>query len=648
MPRLSARLTAYILCCLLLLFGFTSSGYARLQPEADAELVWISFQTGNDLALLAGRLDIWEVDRDSDQVLAFISGEDAQWLEVAGYRVTPGPAPIQYPKSIPGYDCYRTIDEQNALIDSWVTVHPRLAQTRTIGQSYEGRSLRVLQLTNTETAGDKPVFLLIANIHGRELITNEAALDFAQYLLENYATDPDINWLLDHQVIYILASANPDGHVKNEPGEPWTWWRKNTQPYGTCNPFSYGVDLNRNAAFFWGNASPNPCDELYQGPVAGSEPETAAIAGLLRTLFPDQRGPNADDPAPASATGIFITLHSYGNLVLWPWAALYTPAPNASQLAMIGEKLARFNGYAPNAGSSLYPASGTTLDFAYGELGVASFLFEIGSSLDEFYPPCSRYEELISPNIQAFLYAARIARSPYETAFGPDVSNVRLVPASVNIGDTTVVTITVDDTQNGYLDIAGAELSIDSPPWKMGASTMMTAADGVFDTPVENASASLDTAQLSPGKHMVFLRGRDSSSNWGPVSAAFLEVVSPTFTLVPPAVTGYGKSDEQVLYSLQVTNTSPLSQTYSLTGSVPSWTTNYSPSQFSLSPADGSEVQLTVTIPTIDSLPVNQDEDRFTVSVTTITSPSLTHTAHITTRVLRDHAYLPLIVRVSQ
>ena len=73
-----------------------------------------------------------------------------------------------------------------------------------------------MRLTNHSTTGFKPRFFLMANIHGRELITNETAMVFIQKLLQGYGNDPDITWLLDYDEIYVLVSANPDGHVKNE------------------------------------------------------------------------------------------------------------------------------------------------------------------------------------------------------------------------------------------------------------------------------------------------------------------------------------------------------------------------------------------------------------------------------------------------
>ena len=69
------------------------------------------------------------------------------------------------------------------------------------------------------------------------------------------------------------------------------------------------------------------------------------MEALVTALVPDQRGPEMDDPAPDNTTGLFITLHSFGDLILWPWGHLAVDAPNKADLQAIGDKLATFNGY---------------------------------------------------------------------------------------------------------------------------------------------------------------------------------------------------------------------------------------------------------------------------------------------------------------
>jgi hypothetical protein len=246
--------------------------------------------------------------------------------------------------------------------------NPGLAEWTDIGDSWDkvtgggpaGYDIFVLRLTNESIPGDKPTFFLMAEIHARELVTAETAARLAEYLLANYGVDPDITWLLDYYKIYIVPMTNPDGRKMAETGD---WWLKNTDSDDGCtNPGSWGTDLNRNHSFKWnmGGSSGAPCDEVYHGPSAGSEPEVQAIQNFVLTIFPDQRGPGDSDPAPVDTTGLFITLHSYSQLVLWPWGWTSADSPNHTQLQTLGRKMAYFNSYTPQQSNDLYPTSGTS------------------------------------------------------------------------------------------------------------------------------------------------------------------------------------------------------------------------------------------------------------------------------------------------
>jgi hypothetical protein len=56
----------------------------------------------------------------------------------------------------------------------------------------------------------------------------------------------------------------------------------------------------------------------------------------------------------------------------------------------------------------------------------------------------------------------------------------------------------------------------------------MTPVDGAFDELVETVEAIIDISGLSPGRHMVFVRGQDVRDNWGVVSAQFIYTQAPT------------------------------------------------------------------------------------------------------------------------
>ncbi len=517
------KLTIFLIVILTLVLALPVSANG---PD-DRRLVQIAFASQAELAELAVRLDVWEVHRDADSpvsgyVVAYVSAAEADRLAAQGAGVREVTM-ASHPDTIPGFPCYRTVDELQAQLAAWGAQYPSLTYLSSLGGSYEGRPLSVMRLTNEATGLSKPVFFLMANIHGRELITPEMAMVYIQYLLENYNVDPDVTWLLNEHLIYVVVSANPDGHVKNEPGQPWAYWRKNTHPYGSCGAADYGVDLNRNYDWHWGGAGTDPCEDTYQGPSAASEPETQAVQNYLRSIFPDQRGPGESDPAPDTATGVMITLHSYSNLVMWPWGNTSADAPNAAQLQAFGRRMASFNNYTPQQSSDLYPTTGSTDDWSYGDLGVASFTFEMGT---DFYPSCSEYDSLIQPTLGSLLYAAKVARTPYITPFGPHTQDVTTTLPTALIGQPLPVQALIDDNDSKTTGqaIAAAEAYLDVAPWDGGTPYPLTATDGAFDETAEAVQGTIPTDGAQRGRHLVYVRGRDAQGYWGPISAMFVNL----------------------------------------------------------------------------------------------------------------------------
>lgn len=524
------------------------------EQPAQPVVARVEFSSQAELATLAQKLDIWEVNHDQGYLIALLSASQQQELLQAGYVVTvdmektgllfqPNQDLPGQTSGIPGFPCYRTVEETYADLSSLAVSHADIARWVKIGASWEkvtsggppGYDLDTLVLSNTHIPGPKPVFFLMAAIHAREYATAETATRFAEYLVNQYNVDPDVAWLLDHAEIHILAMANPDGRKLAETG---LYWRKNTDNDDGCSDSSaWGTDLNRNSSFNWGGsgASGNPCDETYHGPEAASEPETQALQNYVASIFPDQRGSNENDPAPETTMGTFITLHSYGDLVLWPWTWSTTPAPNSTQLQTLGRKLAYFNQYTPEQAVYLYPTTGSSDDWAYGELGIAAYTFEIGNT---FFQDCGTFENTIYPhNREALLYAFKAARRPYQNPAGPDSLNLSLSSAVVAAGTTAILNATADDTRyragsgEPVQAIAAVRFSIDQPSWETGAILQaMEAEDGTFDTSIEVAQAQLETFFLTPGRHTLFVESQDASGNWGVPSAIFLTVLDPDTT----------------------------------------------------------------------------------------------------------------------
>jgi carboxypeptidase T len=510
----------------------------------------ISFIDKQDLDHLARSLDIWSVDEASHTLIAQLTPLQRELLLAEGRQVViideltaalshPHQALSGQTTGIPGYPCYRTVEETYASLEQIAQQHPDLARWIDIGDSWDkitaggpaGYDLRVLQLTNHKIPNPKPVFFLMGAIHAREYVTAELATRFAEYLVNAYGNDPDITWLLDYSEVQILPVANPDGRKLAETG--WLW-RKNTDNRDGCSVANaYGIDLNRNYDFKWGGAgaSPEPCNEVYLGRSAASEPETQALQAYLTALYPDRRGPLDGDAAPADTSGLLISLHSYGQLVLWPWGWTSAPAPNAAQFQTLGRKFAFFNHAIPEQADALYATSGTTDEWLYGQLGSAAYTFEIGNA---FFQTCNTFETSLYPdNLQALLYGLKATRRPYQAPAGPDTLNINLSTNVVTSGEVISFTVTADDTRysggEASQSIAGARFSVDAPSWYSTTQTVpLQAADGVLDRPIEKLQGSLDTGMLSSGRHLLFIESQDSAGNWGAPSAQFFYLLDPT------------------------------------------------------------------------------------------------------------------------
>jgi len=99
--------------------------------------------------------------------------------------------------------------------------HPDFIKLSSIGESYEGRELWMLTVTNhnNKPHTDKPGYYIDGNIHANEIQGAEISLYTAWYLAENYNDIEFIKDLMDSRVFYIVPSINPDGrdHYMNQP-----------------------------------------------------------------------------------------------------------------------------------------------------------------------------------------------------------------------------------------------------------------------------------------------------------------------------------------------------------------------------------------------------------------------------------------------
>ena len=536
---------------LVLLAGAATA--AEVPPGPGPWVVRATYRERAQVDRLAAEIEPWEVHADADPRYVIVDVDREGWQRLLDLGFTPVvdealtgrytrprvPLPGQV-EGIPGFPCYRTVEETFASAQALVSAHPDLATWVDAGDSWEkatagglpGYDMMVLRLTSPAVPGPKPALFVNSAIHAREYATAELTTRFAEYLVNQYGVDPDVTWILDRSEVHLMLHANPDGRKHAEAGE---LWRKNTNgAYCGVASTSRGADLNRNFPFEWGccmGSSGTPCNETYRGASPASEPETRATRDYATMLWP--AGWVGGNPPPSDAAGMFLDIHSYGQRLMWPWGSSTTVAPNGIALQTLGRKLAFFNGHNPHQGIYLYATDGSTRDFAYGDRGVASFTFEVGT---DFFQDCASFESTIYPtNLQALLYAARVVRRPFEWPAGPETLSVAAQPASVVAGQPLALTAAADDSRfnqsNGtepVQNVVAAEAYLDTPPWAPGALALpMAASDGAFDEPIEAVQATLATAGWTVGRHLLFVRGQDAAGSWGPVAAAFVDVSVP-------------------------------------------------------------------------------------------------------------------------
>jgi len=422
----------------LYIYQVGSSDAGAAQRLFDAGFDVLENRTGSDLFVLGDAATAVKLRKAGFRPAVSERLEPATW-RAPSTRLVPDAAALAVDPIDETYNGgYRTVRAHHAHLDKVASDHPNLATVVDFGDSWlktrnpaTGYDLKAICLTRKQ-AGDcvrnpnapKPRFLLMTQIHAREIVTGDIAWRFIDHLANNYGSNAEVTALLNSIEIWVVPIVNPDGvDLVQQGGNRPHLQRKNLNNTGgtSCpNPptggSQVGVDLNRNTGVHWGSAgvSRNPCSQTYLGRSADSEPETTAIENLFRSLFADQRGPADADPAPRTTRGTMISIHSFAGMNLFPWGWTNTHSPNDAALRRIASRMSQLNGYrSGQPGEILYNASGTSDDWTYGVLGIASFTIE-AASCGSFTPRYSCTTTDFAKNLPVLMYVARIANAPYQ------------------------------------------------------------------------------------------------------------------------------------------------------------------------------------------------------------------------------------------
>ncbi len=111
------------------------------------------------------------------------------------------------------WDRYHTADVMHTWVTRWMNQYPDLVDFYQVGESYEGRPILQVTLTNKKIGKhtDKPAAFFEGGRHSGEVTSSESVLWLMRHLLENYGKDQEITRLLDTKSIYLRLQNNPDG-----------------------------------------------------------------------------------------------------------------------------------------------------------------------------------------------------------------------------------------------------------------------------------------------------------------------------------------------------------------------------------------------------------------------------------------------------
>ncbi len=263
----------------------------------------------------------------------------------------------------------------------------------TLGHSILSREIPVLRLGTGERS-----LLYVGAHHGSEWMTSVLLLHFVNDLCSCYTAKKtseglELSYLLSNRSLYIVPMLNPDGvelsingaeesllrerQMRQNGGSPdFTHWQANAR----------GVDLNHNynAGFFaykkWERENEISAGATrYSGECPESEPESAALAALVRSLSPL----------------LILTLHTQGE-------EIYYGKREGSASHRLAGQLSRLSGYrvAHAEGAAAY---GGLTDWASDELNIPACTLECGYGENPL--PLSQYPEIYAKLRRALFVA---------------------------------------------------------------------------------------------------------------------------------------------------------------------------------------------------------------------------------------------------
>lgn len=429
---LSWRLGLVVLLILGLLAPAAALGY----PRDDAGVVEVDVATRADIDRLNKlSMDIMNVRDGVADIAATPDEIDALWANgfrprLVLERIRDGVASLD----LPGRGVYHSYAELSADMAAWAASYPSITELISIGQSYQGREIWAMKITDNPTVEEfEPEIQWIGCHHGNETISVEVCYYMIDFLLRGYGANPQVTWLVNNREIWIIPMFNPDGHVAGQ--------RYNAQ----------GTDLNRNYLC--------PCH--CNAGTAFSAPETQALRDFNVGMNPVTS----------------LTFHSGAEYVNYLWDYSYDPTPDEPMIITISDGYSSYTGYPVTNGADWYVVHGSCQDWCYDTRGEIDTTIELSNSYE---PPASQIDPICQANRNAMLYQARMSGR-----------GIRGIVTDAGTGDALYATISIPEIGKDVYtdpDVGDYHRMLES-----GTYTVECSVPGYPTQTVYNVAASLDT-----------------------------------------------------------------------------------------------------------------------------------------------------------
>lgn len=297
--------------------------------------------------------------------------------------------------------------------------HPDRVRLHSAGKSTVGLDLYMLEIADFATldAGSglpleqREVVWVDGGHHSNEYSGVYFALAWAQFLVEQYGQNDTATWIVENRHTWIMPMVNPDG----------------SHAFGRLN--ANGVNINRNYPVIWDGEGH---DEVMnnRGPSPASEVETQVNIEWFNITRPDY----------------YASIHCCGNLWLYPYGQEGVDPIDQAMLSQVCDQaFAEVRTACGPIWSTIYPASGSSVDTAYEYAGTVAFGYEMsGRGAVSLWGQPATFEDVMAQEIEswqgilhAFLNVHLYGAYPVITSVAADGQGLVVTVRNEGLGNLT-------------------------------------------------------------------------------------------------------------------------------------------------------------------------------------------------------------------